>query len=82
MLQRVKTAMLAAQQDGSLAGEHGINLQARIWLAAFQAMPAIAGPPGPPGPQGPPGPTAEVAPDDGGHDPNDLAKITTKGVKK
>lgn len=39
-LETIRTAMLAANQEGSVAGEHGVDLLARMVLAAIQTAPA------------------------------------------
>ena len=60
MLEAVKAAMAAAMTEGSMNGEHGVELQARMFLAAFNTVRGgLVGPAGPPGPQGPPGPAGE-----------------------
>jgi len=47
LLQKVREAMHAANREGSHLGEAGLDLMARVWLAAADAVNMVSGSPPP-----------------------------------
>ena len=62
MLDEIRTAMTEAMNTGSQAGEHGVDLQARMWLAAYGVAQKYRTDAAPPAVQDAPTPTAQEKP--------------------